>query len=650
MRRPCERDRGRELPAGRSAGVGRRRRRRPGHPGLRHRHQRQPRRHGRLQDQHRRDRLPPRHLPHGLLRRPRRAQGRDGARRRRALPQNQPACLDRRRDRPHRLRQLGGRRRRGRCRRARVSGIYFAKLVREDGARARATSSSSCATTRGGSALLFQTSDTTWQAYNQYGGNSLYVGVARRPRLQGELQPPVHDARPDARGLGLQRRVPDGPLARGQRLRRQLHHRRRHRPPRRRAPRAPRSSCRSATTSTGPATQRANVEAARDAGVNLAFFSGNEIFWKTRWENSIDGSGTPYRTLVTYKETHANAKIDPLPDVWTGTWRDPRFSPPADGGRPENALTGTIFTVNCCSRRRSPCRRPTARCASGATPRVATLGAGQTATLAPRRSATSGTRTSTTASRPPGLVRLSTHDRQRAPQRLLDFGSTYGAGHGDASPDAVRRHASGALVFGAGTVQWSWGLDANHDRGGDAARRPHAAGDGQPVRRHGRAAGDAAGRAWSRPRRRPTRRRRPRRSPLRAERSPSASGVRPSRSPARRPTPAAASSAASRSRSTAAPPGIPPAAAAPGATPGSSRAVRLGHACAAARSTTAATSGAPGTGGHGHHRAAFPTERTVPAARSSWSPRAQQIRSAATTPRSCAPKGSTSSRSPTSRR
>ena len=53
--------------------------------------------------------------------------------------------------------------------------------------------------------------------------------------------------------------------------------------------------------------QRANVEAARDAGVNLAFFSGNEIFWKTRWENSIDGSGTPYRTLVSYKETHANA-------------------------------------------------------------------------------------------------------------------------------------------------------------------------------------------------------------------------------------------------------------------------------------------------------------------------------------------------------
>src|SRR5690606_25013477 len=68
-------------------------------------------------------------------------------------------------------------------------------------------------------------------------------------------------------------------------------------------------------------------------------------FWKVRWENSIDGSSTAYRTLVSYKETHANAKIDPSAE-WTGTWRDPRFSPPADGGRPENALTGTIFMVN----------------------------------------------------------------------------------------------------------------------------------------------------------------------------------------------------------------------------------------------------------------------------------------------------------------
>ena len=27
---------------------------------------------------------------------------------------------------------------------------------------------------------------------------------------------------------------------------------------------------------------------------------------------------------------------------------------------------------------------------------------------------------------------------------------------------SLYRHSSGALVFGAGTVQWSWGLDGNH--------------------------------------------------------------------------------------------------------------------------------------------------------------------------------------------
>src|SRR5581483_1370953 len=76
------------------------------------------------------------------------------------------------------------------------------------------------------------------------------------------------------------------------------------------------------------AEERANVEAARDAGVNLAFFSGNEVFWKTRWEPSADGSNTAYRTLVTYKETGSGTQTDPLDisqGVWTGTWRDPRF-------------------------------------------------------------------------------------------------------------------------------------------------------------------------------------------------------------------------------------------------------------------------------------------------------------------------------------
>ena len=45
--------------------------------------------------------------------------------------------------------------------------------------------------------------------------------------------------------------------------------------------------------------QRDNVEAARDAGVHLAFFTGNEVYWKIRWE---DNNGSEDRTLVCYKE------------------------------------------------------------------------------------------------------------------------------------------------------------------------------------------------------------------------------------------------------------------------------------------------------------------------------------------------------------
>jgi N,N-dimethylformamidase beta subunit-like protein len=78
--------------------------------------------------------------------------------------------------------------------------------------------------------------------------------------------------------------------------------------------------------------------------VHLAFFSGNEVFWKTRYENSIDGTGTPYRTLVSYKTAQSPNPHDPHePAISTSTWRNPRCG--ADSGRPENALIGNFFIV-----------------------------------------------------------------------------------------------------------------------------------------------------------------------------------------------------------------------------------------------------------------------------------------------------------------
>ncbi|MGB8385234.1 MAG: N,N-dimethylformamidase beta subunit family domain-containing protein, partial [Dermatophilaceae bacterium] len=221
-----------------------------------------------------------------------------------------------------------------------TSGIYIARPVRSDTGGAshipfvvRNDASQSD--------MVMQTSDTTWQAYNTYGGNSLYTGQPAGRAYKVSYNRPFNTRSVDNGQDWLfnaeypmvrwvERNGYDISYISGVDSDRSGSVLRQHK----------------TFLSVGhdeywSGTQRANVEAARDAGVNLAFLSGNEVFWKTRWEPSVDVSNTDYRTLVCYKETHANAKIDTNTSVWTGTWRDPRFSPPADGGRPENGLTGT---------------------------------------------------------------------------------------------------------------------------------------------------------------------------------------------------------------------------------------------------------------------------------------------------------------------
>jgi hypothetical protein len=211
--------------------------------------------------------------------------------------------------------------------------------------------------------------------------------------------------------------------------------------------------------------ERAALTAARDAGMDLALFSGNQSFWKIRWENAIDGSGTPYRTLVTYKETLDNRVLDPQdPPTWTGTWRDPRFSPPADGGRPENSLTGTFFTVN----RGSGAPVVTSDFAGlrfWRNTSIASLAAGQSKTLASSTIGYEWDEDVDNGTRPAGLFDMSATSVS-VPQKIRDYGATYGPGTAVYSP-TMYRAASGALVFSAGTVQWAWGLDPAHDQAPD---------------------------------------------------------------------------------------------------------------------------------------------------------------------------------------
>jgi hypothetical protein len=344
-----------------------------------------------------------------------------------------------------------------------VSGLYIGRLVRED------TGGAShivfiVRDDSGGSDLLYQFSDTTWVAYNDYGGNSLYVGSPASRAFKVSYNRPFvvrgnqfartwffADEYPMVRWLeanGYNVSYSSGLDTDRFGANLKLH---------------------KAWMSSGhdeywSGNQRANVEAARAAGVHLAFFSGNEIFWKTRWENSADGSNTPFRTLVSYKETHANAVIDPQdPPTWTGTWRDPRFSPPADGGRPENALSGTIFMVNCCRADSIIVPAEEGKMRFWRNTVVATQAPGGSVTLGGAVIGYEWDEELDNGSRPAGLFRLST-TTVSVDSLLLDFGSTFGSGTATHHL-TLYKAASGALVFGAGTVRWSWGLDSNHDDG-----------------------------------------------------------------------------------------------------------------------------------------------------------------------------------------
>src|SRR5262249_62046807 len=63
--------------------------------------------------------------------------------------------------------------------------------------------------------------------------------------------------------------------------------------------------------------------------------------------------------------------------------------------------------------------------------------------------------------RPAGTIRLS-QTQVSVPELIQDYGNVFSPGTATHYMTQYRA-PSGALVFSAGTVQWSWGLDVNHD-------------------------------------------------------------------------------------------------------------------------------------------------------------------------------------------
>lgn len=343
-----------------------------------------------------------------------------------------------------------------------VSGIYYAKLTRFDGTGGTNMMTFIVRDDANPSDITFQTSDTTWQAYNWWGGYNLYGGIGEggkngraykvsynRPIITRDggfaagPQDFIFGAEYSAvrwleqngydvnyiTGIDSAR---DGAQLLNSKILLSVGH-----------------------DEYWSADQRANFETARDAGVNLAFLSGNEMYWETRWETSIDGTGTPYKTLVSYKERWANDNIDPLGT--TSTWRDPHLG----SGNPENALTGTMFTVDSYRLDTMTIPYDLSNFRFWTNTAVDDIQPGQVYSLTKNLLGYEWDSDVDNGFRPAGLINLSSTTVD-VDSLLLDYGNTVGPGTANHAL-TLYRAPSGALVFGAGTVYWVWGLDENHD-------------------------------------------------------------------------------------------------------------------------------------------------------------------------------------------
>ncbi|TQM64532.1 N,N-dimethylformamidase beta subunit family domain-containing protein [Humibacillus xanthopallidus] len=180
-------------------------------------------------------------------------------------------------------------------------------------------------------------------------------------------------------------------------------------------------------------------EQARDQGVNIGFFGGNDVYWQSRLETS--SSGVPARTLVVYKNTPNNSysTLDPIADP---TLRTVRFQDPPVN-RPAQSLMGVSFLGS------------TDRSTLNAdfVPQVGSGWPWDTAAVV-------------VGSRFPGLVgyeadAYSCHYGPPANTGFALVGASPFTGSDKitgTSNAAAYTAPSGALVFAAGTMSWPWGL------------------------------------------------------------------------------------------------------------------------------------------------------------------------------------------------
>lgn len=275
--------------------------------------------------------------------------------------------------------------------------------------------------------LLFQASVTTYQAYNNWGGKSLYGFNSTGPAATK-----VSFDRPYTLAAGpsdflyrweypmvrfLEREGYDVTYTTNVDTHRE-------------SPRRARAFLSVGHDEYWSWEMRANVESARDAGIHLGFFSANTCYWQMRFEDD-------FRTIVSYKETALSS--DPIlrdgnpqnDHLATTLWRNVPVA------RPEEALIGVMYGE-------SPVDADIVIenashwvfTGTGLKPGDRLKGL-----LGYEVDAIHG------IASPPNLIRLA-----HSP-----FVSS--EGESGTSDMTIYQTARGTIVFATGSIQWSWGLD-----------------------------------------------------------------------------------------------------------------------------------------------------------------------------------------------
>jgi Domain of unknown function (DUF4082) len=201
------------------------------------------------------------------------------------------------------------------------------------------------------------------------------------------------------------------------------------------------------------------VEAGRNAGINLGFFSANTCYWRVRFESSTLAAGQvkPNRVMACYKKDWA---LDPVaqqqgPSAATNKFRS------VQNQRPENALLGVMYGSD------------TSNIYGGYNFVITNSSDSYYANTGLQNGNQLNLLVGyewdfivNNGSTPPGLVMLSQSPVQPA-SLLPNFDEPAGEEALPANQDFTKSHSarytasSGAKVFASGTIQWAWGLDSD---------------------------------------------------------------------------------------------------------------------------------------------------------------------------------------------